>query len=69
VHWLTNSAVKSVLKKEPSESVARAHWNWKYLCTKQLYAGQHQIKLINREGGQLGDRNIIFTKVRIMWLK
>ena len=44
-------------------------WNWVNLTTVQLYAGQHEIKIINRRGGQLGDRRHLFKKVRIMWFK
>lgn len=44
-------------------------WNWEHLGSEQMYAGRHEIKLILREGIQLGDTNIDFTRVRILWLK
>lgn len=44
-------------------------WAWEYLGTWQWYAGRHEIKIINREGGPLGDTNIKFERVKIMWLK
>lgn len=45
-------------------------WKWEYLASWQMYAGQHEIKLISREGGELAqDTDINFKRVRIMWLK
>lgn len=44
-------------------------WNWEYLGMGQMNAGRHEIKLINKESQELGDTNVDFTQVRIMWLK
>ena len=44
-------------------------WNWAYLDMIQMNAGKHEIKIINQEGQELGDRDTEFTKIRIMWLE
>ena len=66
------SALEIIIDDQSTDNIVSftaEEWNWEYLGTWQMQAGSHVIKLVNREGGELWDTNVYFTKVRILWLK
>ena len=69
--WIKGSALEIVINGRSWGIVkfTTEEWSWQYLGVWQMSAGSQEIKLINREEGDLWDTNIAFDQVRILWLK
>ena len=69
--WIKGSALEIIIDGRSWGIVkfTTEEWSWQYLGIWQMSAGSHEIKLINREDGELWDTNVAFDQVRILWLK
>lgn len=69
--WIKGSALEIIIDGQSWGIIkfTTEEWSWQYLGIWQMRGGSHEIKLINREGGELWDTNVAFKQVRVMWLK